>query len=277
MIREGLGEAESYRQFWCLGSRGLIHTGLGDKVRDFQAPYARPAEELATWQLDDPGNVSLADVVRNVRPTMLIGTSARAGAFTEAIVRDMAAHVDRPIIMPLSNPTSRAEAVPRDIIEWTKGQALVATGSPFAPVEYAGRRFEIAQANNALVFPGIGLGVVVSKASRVSDRMIAAAAEAVAEIVDVAPYGRALLPSISQLRRVSGTVAIKVAQTAYEEGLSQVRLEDPVQQIYEAMWQPVYPEIILPPGDWKDMALEKRKAALAARQSAAADGAGDDS
>ena len=90
MIREGLGEAESYRQFWCLGSRGLIHTGLGDKVRDFQAPYARPAEELATWQLDDPGNVSLADVVRNVRPTMLIGTSARAGAFTEAIVRDMA-------------------------------------------------------------------------------------------------------------------------------------------------------------------------------------------
>ncbi|QQR99903.1 MAG: NAD-dependent malic enzyme [Austwickia sp.] len=269
MIREGLGEAESYRQFWCLGSRGLIHTGLGEKVRDFQQPYARPQDELASWQLDDPGNISLADVVRNVRPTMLIGTSARAGAFTEAIVRDMAAHVDRPIIMPLSNPTSRAEAVPKDIIEWTNGQALVATGSPFAPVEYGGRRFEIAQANNALVFPGIGLGVVVSKASRVSDRMIAAAAEAVAEIVDVAPYGRSLLPSISQLRRVSGTVAIRVAETAYEEGLSQVKLDDPVQRVYEAMWQPVYPEIILPPGDWKDMALERRKAALAADEAAA--------
>ena len=268
MIREGLSEEESYRQFWCLGSRGLIHTGLGDKVRDFQQQYARPESEIAGWGVDDPRNIGLADVIRNVRPTMLIGTSARAGAFTEAIVREMAAHVDRPIIMPLSNPTSRAEAVPRDLMDWTNGQALVATGSPFGPVDYHGRQFEIAQANNALVFPGLGLGVVVSRASRVSDRMIAAAAEAVAEIVDVVPYGKALLPSISQLRRVSGTVAIRVAQTAFDEGLSQVRLEDPVQQVYEAMWQPVYPEIVLPPGDWKDMALEKRKAAMRARAEA---------
>ncbi len=274
MIREGLSEEEAHRQFWCLGSRGLIHEGLGEKVRDFQRPYARPEAELAGWDLDDPAQVSLADVVRNVHPTMLIGTSARAGAFTEAIVRDMAAHVDRPIIMPLSNPTSRAEATPKDLIKWTAGQALVATGSPFAPVPYNGRMFEIAQANNALVFPGLGLGVVVSKASRVSDRMIAAAAEAVAEIVDVAPYGKALLPSISQLRHVSGVVAIRVAQTAFEEGLSSVQLTDPVQQVYEAMWQPRYPDIILPPGDWKDMALEKRKAAMAAAVSSAAGSGG---
>ena len=134
---------------------------------------------------------------------------------------------------------------------------------------YQGRFYEIAQANNALVFPGLGLGVVVSKANRISDRMIAAAAEAVAEIVDVAPYGKPLLPSIAHLRRVSGTVAIRVAETAFTEGLSQVRLDDPVQRVYEAMWQPVYPEIMLPPGDWKDMALERRKAALAAREAGA--------
>ncbi|WP_219107217.1 NAD-dependent malic enzyme [Austwickia sp. TVS 96-490-7B] len=245
MIREGLSEQEAYRQFWCLGSKGLITDAIPG-IRDFQRPYARPHEEVATWDLDDPDRISLADVVRNVRPTMLIGTSARAGAFTETIVRDMAAHVDRPVIMPLSNPTSRAEAVPADLIAWTEGRALVATGSPFAPVEYGGRSYHIAQANNALVFPGIGLGVVISKAARVSDRMITAAAEAVAEIVDVVPRGKALLPSIAQLRRVSGTVAMRVAQTAYAEGLSEVELTDPVQQVYEAMWRPEYPEIVLP-------------------------------
>ncbi|GAB78075.1 malate dehydrogenase (oxaloacetate-decarboxylating) [Austwickia chelonae] len=246
MVREGLTPQEANRQFWCLGSKGLITTGLGDAVRPFQRPYARPEEEISSWDLDDSRHISLADVVRNVHPTMLIGTSARAGAFTEKIVREMAAHVDRPIIMPLSNPTSRAEAVPADIVAWTDGRALVATGSPFAPVVHAGKTYQIAQANNALVFPGIGLGVVVSKAERVSDRMISAAAEAVAEIVDVVPPGKALLPSISHLRRVSGTVAIRVAQTAHAEGLSKIEMKDPVQQVYESMWQPVYPKIVLP-------------------------------
>jgi len=252
MVREGLTKDEANRNFWCLGSHGLIHSGLGDQMRDFQRPYARSAEEIKYWTVQDPENIDLIEVVRNVQPTILIGTSARSGAFSEEVVREMAAHCDRPIIMPLSNPTSRAEAVPADIIEWTEGRALVATGSPFKPVDYKGISYEIAQANNALVFPGLGLGVIVSKASRVSDRMIAAAAEAVADMQGVVPRGKSLLPSVNHLRMASGVVAVKVAQSAYKEGLSEIKLEDPVQEVYEAMWQPQYPEILLPEGEWRD-------------------------
>ena len=266
MMREGLTQAEASRHFWCLGSKGLIHTGLGTKMRDFQAPYARWESEIKAWGVTDPGNVDLLDVIRNVQPTILIGTSARSGAFSEQVVREMAAHVERPIIMPLSNPTSRAEAMPADIIEWTDGRALVATGSPFKPVEHKGTTYEIAQANNALVFPGLGLGVIVSKADRVSDRMIAAAAEAVADMVGVVPRGKALLPSVAHLRKASGTVAVKVAQTAYEEGLSTIKLADPVQEVYEAMWQPNYPEILLPEGEWRDYDADKAKQRYEERQ-----------
>ncbi len=252
MVREGLTKDEANRNFWCLGSHGLINSGLGDEMRDFQRPYARSAEEVKYWTVQDPEDIDLIEVVRNVQPTILIGTSARSGAFSEEVVREMAAHCERPIIMPLSNPTSRAEAVPADLIEWTEGRALVATGSPFTPVEYRGVSYEIAQANNALVFPGLGLGVIVSKASRVSDRMIAAAAEAVADMQGVVPRGKSLLPSVKHLRMASGVVAVKVAQSAYKEGLSEIKLEDPVQEVYEAMWQPQYAEILLPEGDWRD-------------------------
>ncbi len=251
MMREGMSAEDAYRQFWCLGSKGLITKGMAG-IRPFQEPYARPAEEIVSWGLESGRRVDLAEVVHHVRPTMLIGTSARAGAFSETLVREMAEYTDRPIIMPLSNPTSRAEATPADLIRWTEGRALVATGSPFAPVEYDGRTYQIGQANNALVFPGLGLGVIVSKARRVSQGMILAAAEAVAEIVDVVPTGKSLLPTMAQLRQVSGTVAIRVAETAHREGLSDIVLQDPVQDVYDAMWQPVYPEIILPEGDWKD-------------------------
>jgi len=271
MMREGLSQVEASRNFWCLGSKGLIHTGLGDRMRDFQRPYARHAGELTSWGVADLGSVDLLEVVRNVQPTILIGTSARSGAFSEEIVREMASHVDRPIIMPLSNPTSLAEAVPSDILAWTDGRALVATGSPFKPVEHAGTRYEIAQANNALVFPGLGLGVIVSKATRVSDRMIAAAAEAVADMQGVVPRGRSLLPSINHLRMASGTVAVKVAQAAYEEGLSTVKLADPVQEVFEAMWQPTYPEILLPEGDWRDFDEERARARYEARKQAHAE------
>jgi len=262
---------EASRNFWCLGSRGLIHTGLGDRMRDFQRPYARDARELGGWGVADADNIDLLEVVRNIQPTILIGTSARSGAFSEEIVKEMAAHVERPIILPLSNPTSRAEAVPADIIEWTEGRALVATGSPFKPVVYNGVTYEIAQANNALVFPGLGLGVIVSRASRVSDRMIAAAAEAVADLQGVVPRGKSLLPSVNHLRRVSGTVAVKVAQTAYAEGLSTIKLKNPVQDVYEAMWQPNYPTILLPEGDWRDYDEDKARERHEAKQKAASD------
>jgi len=247
MVAEGAGVADARAAVWGLGSRGLITEELGDRVRAFQRPYARPRGETAGWQLDAPGRVGLADVVRGVHPTILIGTSGQPGSFTEDIVRDLAGHVERPIIMPLSNPTVLAEAVPADLLAWTDGRALIATGSPFEPVALGDVTYTIAQANNALVFPGLGLGVAVSRATRVTDGMIAAAARAVASIAQAMRPGDSLLPAMSDLRRVSATVAIAVAQQAASEGLAGRTLTDPVQEVFEAMWQPVYPELI--PGD----------------------------
>jgi malate dehydrogenase (oxaloacetate-decarboxylating) len=178
---------------------------------------------------------------------MLIGTSTQTGAFTEQIVRDMAAHCDRPIIMPLSNPTSKAEALPADVVAWTEGRALVATGSPFAPIEHDGVIYEIAQANNALVFPGLGLGVTVARASRITDNMIAAAADAVARLSDATRPGAALLPPVRDLRSVSAAVAIAVARSAVEEGLAQVAVDNPIQQVHQAMWRPEYPRLEIKP------------------------------
>jgi malate dehydrogenase (oxaloacetate-decarboxylating) len=172
---------------------------------------------------------------------MLIGTSTQSGAFTEGIVRQMASTVDRPVIMPLSNPTSKAEAVPEDLIRWTDRRALVATGSPFLPVSYGRRTYTIAQANNALVFPGLGLGVAVVRARRVDDTMIAAAADAVAALADTTGPAGALLPPVTDLRTVSAAVAIAVAQAADEHGLAEQPLTNPVKQIHQAMWRPEYP------------------------------------
>jgi malate dehydrogenase (oxaloacetate-decarboxylating) len=239
MVREGLPAEEAARRFYPLGRNGLL-TDETQGMYDFQLPYARPAGEVAGWAGGGDG-IRLAEVVANVRPTMLIGTSTQAGAFTEAIVKDMAGHVERPIIMPLSNPTSRAEALPEDLINWTGGRALVATGSPFGPVEYQDRSYRIAQANNALVFPGLGLGVTVARASRISDRMIAAAADAVARLSDATAPGSPLLPPVEDLRTVSAAVAIAVAVAAQDEGLAQVTIDNPVQQVYQAMWRPEYP------------------------------------
>ena len=241
MVREGLSPQEATGRFWALGSGGLL-TDDSARLRDFQVPYARPAAEVTDWVKPGPGEgPGLAEVVANAQPTMLIGTSTQAGAFTEAIVRQMASTVDRPIIMPLSNPTSKAEAVPEDLIRWTDGRVLVATGSPFPPVEHAGVTYRIAQANNALVFPGLGLGVTVARAARITDGMITAAAEAVAGLSDATTRGASLLPPVTDLRMVSAAVAIAVAGAAEKEGLAQVPLEDPVQQVHQAMWRPQYP------------------------------------
>jgi malate dehydrogenase (oxaloacetate-decarboxylating) len=244
MVLEGLAPEEATRRFWCLDRHGLLTDDRADSLLDFQRPYARPAAEVAGWARTRPGRgPSLADVVGEVHPTMLIGTSTQAGAFTEAIVRQLAAHVDRPVIMPLSNPTSKAEAVPADLIAWTDGRALVATGSPFDPVVHDGTTYRIAQANNALVFPGLGLGVTVVRARRVSDRMLAAAADAVASLSDASTRGAPLLPPVDNLREVSATVAVAVAEAAVADDLAEVALDDPIQQVHQAMWQPEYPRV----------------------------------
>lgn len=241
MVSQGIARDEAMKQFWGLSSRGLLVAG--GRLRDFQVPYARPADELSDWVTETPGHYSLADVVHNVKPTILIGTSAQAGAFTEPIVREMAAHCPRPIIMPLSNPTARAEALPSDLLAWTDGQALIATGSPFQPVNHAGTSYEIAQANNALIFPGIGLGVITSRASRITETMIAAASKAIATAVTDRRQGSSLLPAMNQLRAISARVAVAVAEAAASEGLARRHLENPIQDVYDAMWQPRYPDI----------------------------------
>jgi malate dehydrogenase (oxaloacetate-decarboxylating) len=246
MVREGLSQEEATRRFWALGRRGILADDRLEHLRDFQVPYARSWSEVADWSPAGtrPG---LAEVVRQVQPTMLIGTSTQAGAFTEQIVRDMAAHCSRPIIMPLSNPTSKTEALPADVLRWTDGRALVATGSPFAPVVLDEVTYEIAQANNALVFPGLGLGVTVARASRISDRMIVAAADAVARLSDATRLGSPLLPPVRDLRPVSAAVAIAVAKAAEQEGLARVPLDDPIQQVHQAMWRPEYPRLEIKP------------------------------
>jgi len=246
MVTEGLSREEATRRFWALGRSGLLTDDRADLLYDFQRPYARPAEEVSGWSSSGNG-ISLADVVAHVRPTMLIGTSTQTGAFTEAIVKQMAAHTDRPIIMPLSNPTSRCEALPEDLIRWTDGRALIATGSPFPPVLHDERTYHVAQANNALVFPGLGLGVIVARASRITDRMIAAAAAAVAQLSDATAPGAPLLPPVDDLRMVSAAVAVAVAGEAANEGLAQAPVHDPIQQVHQAMWRPEYPRIELKP------------------------------
>jgi malate dehydrogenase (oxaloacetate-decarboxylating) len=242
MVRDGLSRLDALGRFWAVDRPGLLTDVRLDGLYDFQRPYARPAGEVAGWW-SGAGGAGLADVVRQVRPTVLIGTSTQAGGFTEDIVRTMASGTERPIIMPLSNPTAKAEAVPEDLIRWTEGRALVATGSPFPPVPYQGRRYTVAQANNALVFPGLGLGVTVARARRITDEMIAAAADAAAALSDAGTPGASLLPSVTNLRMVSAAVAIAVARAAAQEGLAQVPLDDPVHQVHQAMWRPEYPPL----------------------------------
>jgi malate dehydrogenase (oxaloacetate-decarboxylating) len=243
MIARGLPAAQAAGRFWALGSRGLLTSDYPGTMRDFQVPYARQAAEVAGWRRDGEGRIDLAEVVARTHPTMLIGTSTQPGVFSQDIVTEMAAHTERPVIMPLSNPTSLSEAQPADLIAWTGGRALIATGSPFDPVTYHGVRYEIAQANNALIFPGLGLGVTVARARRVSDAMLAAAAAALAGLSDTATPGAAVLPPVTHLRQVSAAVAAAVAQAAQAEGLAQAQLDDPGKQAAQAMWTPEYPTI----------------------------------
>ncbi len=241
MMTEGISEKEARSKFWGLSSRGLlVEDGV---LRDFQAPFARSREEVSGWDVENPRKITLAEVVENTQPTILIGTSAQAGAFTEKIVKKMAEKVERPIIMPLSNPTTKAEATPENLINWTDGRALIATGSPFDPVEYKSTTFHIAQANNALVFPGIGLGVIVCKAEKVSDNMIAAASSAVANAVTDRRLGASLLPPINHLRSISAQVAIAVVEAAKAEGLARKEVPSPIEAVYKNTWKPIYPKV----------------------------------
>jgi malate dehydrogenase (oxaloacetate-decarboxylating) len=237
----GLSAERAHAVFWAVDRHGLIQAD-DDRVSAEQLKYAREPAEVADWHRDPAlGGIGLAEVVRRVHPTVLIGTSARGGAFTEDIVKDMAAHTDRPVILPMSNPTELAEARPASIIEWTGGRALVATGSPFPPVDYRSIRYVIGQANNALVFPGLGLGAIVARASTITDSMLSAAAHAVGGLVDASTPGAALLPEIAKLRETSRAVAVAVARAAASDGAARAPLgNDVTEQVQARMWEPVY-------------------------------------
>ena len=240
MVAAGLPREEATRRFWCLDRPGLLTDDMAG-LRDFQRAYARPPVEVSDWAHEgDRGGITLAEVVSRVRPTMLIGASAVAGAFTEAVVREMARHAERPVILPLSNPTELSEANPADLLAWTGGRALVATGSPAEPVTHERVTHVIAQANNALLFPGLGLGAIVCGAGLVTDSMLAAAAAAVAGAVEDTGPGAALLPLLDGVREVSVTVACAVATAAAAEGVATRTLGDLEAAVRSAMWEPDY-------------------------------------
>jgi len=238
MVRDGLTGQEATGRVWPVDRQGLLTDDM-DGLRDFQVPYARPASEVEDWARED-GAIGLHEVVSRVRPTLLLGTSTVHGAFTEDVVTTMARHTDRPAVFPISNPTERMEASPEDLLRWTRGRALVAVGVPAEPVSVRGVEYSVAQANNALIFPGIGLGAIVSRTRTITDALIRAAAEAVAAMVDTSAPGASLLPQVEDLREVSARVAVAVVRRAEQDGLARVAVTDPVQQVQDAMWQPAY-------------------------------------
>jgi malate dehydrogenase (oxaloacetate-decarboxylating) len=214
-------------------------------LSDGQRRYARDPAEVSGWGRGPGGRIDLAETVGRVHPTILIGTSTKAGAFTEEIITEMAAHTERPVILPMSNPTELSEAAPADLIRWTDGAALVATGSPFAPVTHNKITYVIGQANNALIFPGLGLGVIAARARRVTDGMLFAAARAVSDLVDTSAPGSPLLPQVEELRETSLAVAAAVAEAAHADRVASADLGSDVRaRVRSLMWEPVYRPVL---------------------------------
>jgi len=244
MKGEGLSEQEACGHFWVVDRDGLLHSGRKDLTPE-QSVYAQPEDRVSGWPRTSNGNIGLADVIGKIEATILIGLSTVDGAFSESIVRAMASKVQRPIIFPLSNPTSKSEAKADDLIRWTEGRALVATGSPFAPVSYGGRTIPIAQCNNIFIFPAMGLGVVASGARRVTDTMMLAAARALAENSPALKDSTAsLLPPLTDIRRVATQIAIAVGLEAQRGGVAPTLPVDELQhRVTNSQWFPSYASI----------------------------------
>ena len=245
MRGEGLTEAEARTHFWVVDKDGLLRSGRKDLSPE-QHVYAQPEERLSGWPRSASGHIGLADLIGRIDATILIGLSTVGGAFSEPIVREMARRVQRPIIFPLSNPTDKSEATAGDLIEWSEGRALVATGSPFAPVTYKGRTIPIAQCNNVFIFPAMGLGVVACGARRVTDAMMLAAARALAENSPALKDPSAsLLPALTDIRRVAAEIAVAVGKEAQESGLAPKLAEDELRQrVNASQWTPAYASLV---------------------------------
>lgn len=236
MVVDGATSEQAMSRIWPIDKQGLLFDDMDD-LRDFQVPYAKNRRRL---RIDAGHRVDLLQTISMASPTVLLGSSTVPAAFTREVVEAMSASTERPLIFPLSNPTSRMEAMPADVLGWSKGKALLTTGSPVAPVEYEGTFHKIGQANNALVFPGIGLGVIVAGARHVTQRMLDAAAKAVARQSDPAQPGSALLPDIDNLGAISQMVAEAVYHAAVEDGVAAKTRDDVGQAILDIRWLPEY-------------------------------------
>jgi len=242
MEDDGLSEAEARSRFWFVDSHGLIHSGRADLSAE-KLSYAQPRDRVSKFATKTKDRIDLADVIANIDATILIGLSTVGGTFTEPIIREMARKVERPIIFPLSNPTSKSEAKAEDLIHWSDGRALVATGSPFGSVDYGGRKIPIAQCNNVYIFPAMGLGVVASRSRRVTDAMMLAAARALsANSPALRDASASLLPPLPDLRRVAAEIAVAVGLQAQKEGVAAMIPEEELRQRVKAsQWMPDYP------------------------------------
>ena len=240
MQDRGLSEEEARNRFYGVDRYGLVIEEMKD-LRPEQKVYARKEQEVRAWNRSD-GEIDLLEVVRQVKPTVLIGVSGQGGAFTEAAVREMAKHIARPVIFPLSNPTSRSEATPQDLIDWTEGRALIGTGTAFAPVTVGGKNVPIAQTNNSYIFPGLALGIVASKARRVTDAMVKAAAkELVRHLPTQTNKQASLLPPLSEARQLAELIGRAVGMQAIQEGQALVADEAGLERELQAnIWKPVY-------------------------------------
>lgn len=240
LMREGLSAEEAYQRFWLIDKNGLLTDN--QHLNQAQKPYARRPDEVANWTLTSGNFISLHDTITNAQPTILIGCSSVYGAFNENIIKEMAKHTARPIIFPLSNPTENSEAKPQDLLDWTEGRALVATGSPFDDCLQNGNTVRIAQCNNALVFPGLGLGVVASQARELTDNMLWAAQGALSEAAPVHNSGNSpLLPSLGNARSVAKNIALAVASQAIRDGVAGCNIDDNLETLISGMmWEPEY-------------------------------------
>jgi malate dehydrogenase (oxaloacetate-decarboxylating) len=236
MIADGATQEQATSRVWLVDKQGLLFDDMAD-LRDFQTPYAKNRKQFG---VGDDDRVGLVETIKMASATILLGTSTVHGAFTRDVIEAMAASTDRPLIFPISNPTEKIEAMPADVLGWSGGRALVATGIPVDPVEYDGTTYAIGQANNFLVFPGLGLGVIVAGAQRVTKGMLEAAAKAVAREADVSTPGAALLPNVRNLRALSAVVAEAVYTAGHADGVATKTPDNVVQAIADTMWQPRY-------------------------------------
>jgi len=241
MMEEGLSEAEARKQVWTVDSQGLV-TKARANLEDFKATYARDVAEVANYRVKDRDRISLLETVCNVKPTVLLGTSGTPGMFSREVVQRMAEVNERPIIFPLSNPTSKSECTAQEAVEWSDGRAIVATGSPFVPVMYNGKRHRIGQGNNAFIFPGVGLGISAGNITRVSDKMFLEAARALASKVTAQDLAdSAVYPELSRIRECSLAVACATVKQAVKEGYADPEILDDLEQtLQQAMWEPKY-------------------------------------